>query len=183
METPFSRPKICRTMTAMGTAVNATEASTLNSWRLSRVESSRVEWSRVELYVTTDGQSASLSWNKAPIWGLGPDLNYCQTGGGLLIWGALSDKRTVLSFIIAADPRQRSHSRVRVPWDSRPYFPISDSRLPFLSPSTIRKATVEVFDTASTRDIGDWISSTYYIKIQSVPHRKHITSPLQSPTG
>jgi hypothetical protein len=23
-----------------------------------------------ESYITTDGQSASLSWNKAPIWGL-----------------------------------------------------------------------------------------------------------------
>jgi hypothetical protein len=30
-------------------------------------------------YVTTDGQSASLSWNKAPIWGLWPDLYYCLT--------------------------------------------------------------------------------------------------------
>jgi hypothetical protein len=28
-------------------------------------------------YVTTDGQSASLSWNKAPIWGLRPDFYYC----------------------------------------------------------------------------------------------------------
>jgi hypothetical protein len=27
-----------------------------------------------ESYVTTDGQSASLSWNKAPIWGLRPDF-------------------------------------------------------------------------------------------------------------
>jgi hypothetical protein len=36
-----------------------------------------------------------------------------------------------LSFTIAAGPRQRSHSRVRVPWDSRPYFTVSDSRLPF----------------------------------------------------
>jgi hypothetical protein len=31
-----------------------------------------------ESYVTTDGQSASLSWNKAPIWGLRPDFYYCQ---------------------------------------------------------------------------------------------------------
>jgi hypothetical protein len=30
--------------------------------------------SRVESYVTTDGQSASLSRNKAPIWGLWPDF-------------------------------------------------------------------------------------------------------------
>jgi hypothetical protein len=35
-----------------------------------------------------------------------------------------------LSFTIAAGPRQRIHSRVRLPWDSRPYFTFSDSRLP-----------------------------------------------------
>jgi hypothetical protein len=39
------------------------------------------------------------------------------TVASLLMWGALSDKRTGLSFTIAADPRQRSHYRVRVPWD------------------------------------------------------------------
>jgi hypothetical protein len=31
------------------------------------------------MYVTTDGQAASLSWNKAPIWVLRPDFYYCQT--------------------------------------------------------------------------------------------------------
>jgi hypothetical protein len=35
-----------------------------------------------------------------------------------------------LSFTIAAGPSQRSHSLVRVPWDSLPYFTVSDSRLP-----------------------------------------------------
>jgi hypothetical protein len=34
--------------------------------------------SQSQSYITTDGQSASLSWNKAPIWGLRPDLYYCQ---------------------------------------------------------------------------------------------------------
>jgi hypothetical protein len=63
-----------------------------------------------ESYVTTDGQPASLSWNKAPIWGLRPDLHYCQTVAGLLMWGALVDKRTSLPFTIATGPRQRSHS-------------------------------------------------------------------------
>jgi hypothetical protein len=52
----------------------------------------------VEFHVTTDGQPASLFWNKAPIWGLSPDLCYCQTVGGLLMRGALSDERTGLSF-------------------------------------------------------------------------------------
>jgi hypothetical protein len=79
-----------------------------------------------------------------------------------------------LSFTIAAGPHQRSHSEVRVPWDSRPHFTVSDSRLskpgwtgprvyihqeqgcPVIPrgtgfPATLR-ATVEVFDPASTRD-------------------------------
>jgi hypothetical protein len=66
-------------------------------------------------YVTTDGQPASLSWNKAPIWGLRPDLDYCLTVAGLLIWGTLSDERTGLPCAIATGPRQHSYFRVRVP--------------------------------------------------------------------
>jgi hypothetical protein len=69
------------------------------------------------------------------------------------MWGALSDERTGLSFTIAAGPHQRSHSRVRVLWDSRTYFTVSDWRLPFSSPPTILRVTVEVFDTASTQDL------------------------------
>jgi hypothetical protein len=65
---------------------------------------------------------------------------------------SLSDERAGLSFTIAASARQRSHSRVRVPWDSQPYFTLSDSRLPFPSPSTTRRVTVEVFDPSSTRE-------------------------------
>jgi hypothetical protein len=38
--------------------------------------------------------------------------------------------------------------------------------IPFPSPPTIRKATIEVFETA--------ISTKWYIGIQFVPHRKHI---------
>jgi hypothetical protein len=54
--------------------------------------------SQSQSYVTTDGQPASLSGNKAPIWGLRPDLDYCLTVAGLLIWGAISNERTGLSF-------------------------------------------------------------------------------------
>jgi hypothetical protein len=43
----------------------------------------------------------------------------------MLVWGALSDERTGLSVRIAAGPRQHSHSRVRIPWDLWPYFPVS----------------------------------------------------------
>jgi hypothetical protein len=48
--------------------------------------------------------------------------------------------------VYAAASSQRSLSRVRVPWDSRPYFTVSDLRLPISSPLTTRRVTVEVFD-------------------------------------
>jgi hypothetical protein len=57
----------------------------------------RLTQSQSQIHVTTDDQSASLSWNKAPIWGVRPDFHYCQTIAGLLIWGALSDERSGLS--------------------------------------------------------------------------------------
>jgi hypothetical protein len=119
--------------------ITVTITHEIKSWRLlaesllgnesylintSTTESSNTE---SESYVTTDGQSASLSWNKAPIWGLRPDFYYCLTLAGLLIRGALSD------VTIAAGPRQRGQSWVRVPLDSWPYFTVSDSRLPFSS--------------------------------------------------
>jgi hypothetical protein len=71
--------------------------------------------SQSQSYITTDGQPASLSWNKAPTWGLRPDLDYCLTVAGLLIWDALSDEWTGLPVATATGPRQRSHFRVRVP--------------------------------------------------------------------
>jgi hypothetical protein len=40
---------------------------------------------------------------------------------------------------------------VLVPWDLRPYFSVSDLRLPFSSPPTTRRVTMEVFDPTSTR--------------------------------
>jgi hypothetical protein len=48
--------------------------------------------SKSQSYITTDGQSASLSWNKAPILDLRPYLYYCQTVAGLLMWSSLSDE-------------------------------------------------------------------------------------------
>jgi hypothetical protein len=43
--------------------------------------------SESESYVTTDGQPASLSWSKAPIWGLRPDLYYMCDSYGLVLVG------------------------------------------------------------------------------------------------
>jgi hypothetical protein len=77
------------------------------------------------------GQLASLSWNKAPVWGLWPDIYYCRAVAGLLIKDTLSNERTGVPFTITPGPRQRSHFRVWVPWDSWSYFTVSDSRLSF----------------------------------------------------
>jgi hypothetical protein len=66
-------------------------------------------------HIATDGQSVSKSWCRAPVF-------ITLTVTVLFSWGALSDERTSLSFAYAAGPCQRSHSRVRVPWNSRPYF-------------------------------------------------------------
>jgi hypothetical protein len=73
--------------------------------------------SHSQSYVTTDGQSASLSWNKASVWGLRPEFHYCQTIAGLLIWGALSDERMgwlqlhyADSYILSARTTQRKHT-------------------------------------------------------------------------
>jgi hypothetical protein len=97
----------------------------LLSWTLnSLTDELRLDSS--EFYITTDGRSASLSWSRAPIWGLPPEFYYCQTVAALLICGALSKERTGLSFTIVSGSRQRSSFRVWVPWDSRPYFTVSD---------------------------------------------------------
>jgi hypothetical protein len=54
--------------------------------------------------------TVSLFWCQAPIWGPKSDLYCCLRVRDLLMWGALSDEGTGLSFIIAAGPRQPSHS-------------------------------------------------------------------------
>jgi hypothetical protein len=91
------------------------------------------------------------AWNKAQIWCLTRFL--LLSVAGLLIWGALSDLRVGLSFKIAIGLRLFSHTRVRFPYDSGSYLTVSDSRLLFSSPPKTRKATVEVVDPASTRDV------------------------------
>jgi hypothetical protein len=71
------------------TQLGPLERANLNHWTASVCAS----------YVTTDGQPASLSWSKAPIWGLRPDLIICVTVTVLFLWGTLSDERSGLSFV------------------------------------------------------------------------------------
>jgi hypothetical protein len=68
---------------------------TNTEWRLTyewTLESNQIR-SQSQSYITTDGRSASVSWNKSPMWSLQPDLFYCQTVTCLLMRGALSDDR------------------------------------------------------------------------------------------
>jgi hypothetical protein len=65
-------------------SLHSRSSSTTDFWVLS-LESWVLS---LESYITTDDQSASLSWNEAPNWGLRPDFYYCQL---LVCWcGALS---------------------------------------------------------------------------------------------
>jgi hypothetical protein len=98
-----------RSIPSWTTSVFSSTATDLHEWRLSYEwlpadDSSTTvfngdcpmpDWT--EYYNTTDSQSASLSWNKAPGWGLRPEFYYCQTVAGLLMSGALSDETTGLS--------------------------------------------------------------------------------------
>jgi hypothetical protein len=81
--------------------------------RRTTVEVFELASTKSESYVTTDGQSASLSWNKASIWGLRPESVSLSDSCGFVDVGR-SEKRTSLSFTIASGPRQRSY--FRVPW-------------------------------------------------------------------
>jgi hypothetical protein len=101
-----------------------------------------------------------------------------------------------------------AHSRVRVPRDTWLYFTVSDSSLPqpggpgpciyvhqehggpVIPPGTgvpflrlLRLAGLRwKYSLPPSRGIKILISTKQYIKILSVPHRKHIMSPLQRPT-
>jgi hypothetical protein len=44
--------------------------------------------SESESYITTNSQSASLSWNKAPIWGLRPYIYLSLTITALFLWAS-----------------------------------------------------------------------------------------------
>jgi hypothetical protein len=107
--------------------------------------------SRIEVESHCDWRSVSQSVSKS--WYRAPDIYYYLTITASFLWGALSDERTGLSFVYAADPCKSNLSRIRVPWDSRPYFTVSVRfETSFSSPPTTRRVTVKVLDPASTRE-------------------------------
>jgi hypothetical protein len=89
-----------------------------------------IEWSLSQSYFTTGGlPPISSSWLQAP-WDSRPVFFSAEHLLSQCLCNILSDEWMGLSFTTAAGPRQRSHSQVRVPRDSWPYFTVSDSRLP-----------------------------------------------------
>jgi hypothetical protein len=101
------------------------------------------------------------------------------------LWRSLSDERTGLSFVSAAGFCPRRLSRVRVRWDSRPYFTVSDLKLPFSSSPTTRRVTVEVFDTASTRPAWDlcYINSRRPPQKTQLPNNSSVAREVCSSCG
>jgi hypothetical protein len=127
--------------------------------------------SQSQSHIATDGQSISKSWCRAPSGDHDQIFITYFDSYGLALWGALSDERTGLSFLYAAGPHQCSLSRLRFPWDSWQYFTVSDLRLPFSSPPTTRRVTVEVFEPASTR-VWHGSTSLSVINLRHGPHTK-----------
>jgi hypothetical protein len=132
--------------------------------------------SQSQSYITTDRQSANLSWCQAPIWGPKPDFYYCQTVVDLLMWSVLSDERRSVVYnycwpspaksFLARNPRgNHDHiflSQIRdcpnlecqVPYLCPPgtRWPSYNHRhwIPFSLPPTTRRAEFHVFEPSST---------------------------------
>jgi hypothetical protein len=139
-------------------------------WKAARLQLLLSE-NESENCVTTDGHLSSLSWCQAPISSWRPDCCYCQTVAGLLMWGALSDERKGLSFTIAAgpaiavipgadsygihdhillsqirdSPNLEGQVSVFISPSNRVFQLYPQRRVPFSSPPTTRRSTVEVF--------------------------------------
>jgi hypothetical protein len=135
---------------------------------------------------TLCGQSLSLSLILRPTVSRPVYLGIKHPSGALTItvlflWGDLSDERMGPSFVYAAGPCQRSLSWARVSLDSLPYFTVSDLRLPFPSPPTTRRVTVEVFDPASTRAcVGSMQSSVIYTNSVRTSQETHYVSSTKT---
>jgi hypothetical protein len=123
--------------------------------------------SRSRSHIATDGQSVSL--------GVEPHLGLMT--GYLLLFDSYS-----LVFVGRSLWREDGSVSYVCCWPlpaqsfSRPYFTVSDLRLPFSSPPTTRRVTVEVFDPASTRITYlsyNW-SSLYRLRTDNIENTSHV---------
>jgi hypothetical protein len=106
-------------------------------------------------YITTDGQSASLSWYQAPIWGLWPNVYYCQTIEGFW-YGAPSLTRGQVC-LLQCTMFNIQYILLSQSWDS----PNLEDQVPvFISP---RKRVARLYPQAL--DISSQISAEYEFTI------------------
>jgi hypothetical protein len=78
---------------------------------------------------------------------------YCQSIAGVLMWGAISDERTGLSFIITAGLRQHSHFLGPSPVGLVAiFYYLRFETSPFRRLLRLAGFTVEVLDPTSTRE-------------------------------
>jgi hypothetical protein len=131
--------------------------------------------SQSQSHIATDGQSISRSLCRVPSGLMTRYLLLFDSYGTVFVWRPLWREDGSV-FLYAAGPRQRSLSRVRVPWGSWPYFTVSDFRLPFSPPPTTRRIAVEVFDPASTPGVYVQSPCPFLITSRHEPHRKHNSS-------
>jgi hypothetical protein len=134
--------------------------------------------------------SQSISLAVEPHLGLMTKYLLLFDSHGLVFVGLRLWRKDCSVFCMCCWPSQ-CLSRVRVPWDSWPYFTVSDLRLPFSSPPTTRRITVEVFEPASTRVdyssksklLYDWRFTANQFVFSSTPLRltTRIFSPQLSP--
>jgi hypothetical protein len=104
-----------------------------NSCRIRTLSSSRIR----TLLVSNSESKSHCDWRSvsqsilvsSPVWDSWPDIYWCLIVTVLFLWSAISDGRMGLYFVYAAGPCQSSLFRVRVLWDSWPYFTVSDLRL------------------------------------------------------
>jgi hypothetical protein len=120
-----------------------------------RVEFCKGGWEEM----ATDGQSASLSWNKATIWGLRPDFYYCQTVVGFVdvghsVWREDESVVYICCWVLASAVTLESESR-----GTRGH----------ISPSQIRD-----FPFCSLLRLAGWLHSGLNGRLYSVPASKEM---------
>jgi hypothetical protein len=133
-------------------------------WRLcvldSRLLSCDSSLSQVKVTLRlTVSQSVSL--------GVEPHLGYMTVylllfdSYGLVFVGRPLWRENGFVFCICCRLLPAQFSQVRVPWDSRPYFILSDLRLLFSAPPTTRRVTVEVFDSFLHTGISNLLANNF----------------------
>jgi hypothetical protein len=106
------------------------EAPSLTKRRVCQIQS--------QSYFTTDSQSVSMSWCRAPLWGPWPDFTFFFCFAGKLLCSssccALSDERTSLQIVVQSVSGQSRGGLISIH-----YSLIWDYCVPFPSPLTTRR--------------------------------------------